>query len=51
MMGATSSANGVLEDFPKLILPKICREPTREALIDMHRLISGNAVSVVSNLG
>ena len=33
------------------ILPKIVKEPTRESPIKIHRLISGNAVSVASNLG
>ena len=33
-----------------LILPKIIRKPTIEYLIDIHRLISGNAAYVASNL-
>ena len=33
------------------ILPKIDGEPTREGLIELHQLISGNAASVASNLG
>ena len=37
-------------DFPIPILPKIVGEPTRESLIDLHQLISGNAAYVVSNL-
>ena len=36
--------------FPTPILPKIVGEPTREALIDLHRIISGNAASAASNL-
>ena len=32
------------------ILPKIDKKPTREELIDLHQLISGNAASVVSYL-
>ena len=38
-------------DFPTPIIPNIVREPTREALINLHRLISGNAASVASNIG
>ena len=38
-------------DSPMLILPKIVGEPTRESLIDIHRLISGNVASMVLNLG
>ena len=51
MAGETSSVEGVLADFLKPILPKIYEEPTREGLIDLHRLISGNTASVASNLG
>ena len=36
MVGATSSVNGILTDFPAPILPKIEGEPTREGLIDLH---------------
>ena len=50
MVGATSSADVVLADFLIPILPKIGGEPTREGLIDINQLISGNAASVVSNL-
>ena len=38
-------------DFPTPILPKIDGEPTREGLIDLNLLVSGNAASVASNLG
>ena len=51
MAGATSNTKGVLTDFPTPILPKIGGEPTREGLIDIHRLISGNAASVALNFG
>ena len=51
MAGATSSVEGVLADFPIPILPKIVGEPTREALIDLHRILISNAASIVSNLG
>ena len=33
------------------ILPKIIREPTREYLINIDRIISGNDASVASNIG
>ena len=51
MAGATSSVRVVLTDFPAPILPKIDGEPTREGLIDLHLLISGNAAPVAPNLG
>ena len=51
MGGSKSSIEGVLMYIPTPILPKICGEPTREDLIEIHRLISGNAASVESNLG
>ena len=51
MAGPTSSIDGVLEEFPTTILPKINIEPTREGMINLHQLISGNATSVASNLG
>ena len=51
MTGETRSAMGVLADFSTPILPNICRELTIEALIDLHQLVSGNAASMVSNLG
>ena len=50
MTGATSSDKGVLVDFPTPIIPNIGVEPTRKELIDIHQFISGNAVSVASNL-
>ena len=49
--GATSSVKGVLADFLTHFLPKVDRETTREGLIDLHRLVSGNAASVASKLG
>ena len=51
MVGATNSDKGVFTDSPTPILPNIVREPTRESLIKIHRLIGGNADSVASNLG
>ena len=47
MLEATSSVKGVLEDFPTPILLKIRGKLTREGMIDLHRLVSGNAASVV----
>ena len=38
-------------DFLTPILNNIGGELTREALIDIHQLISGNAASTASNLG
>ena len=49
MVEAISSVEGVLEDFPTPILPKIGVEPTREGPIDLHRLVSGNTAYVASN--
>ena len=46
-----SSVEGVLVDFLTPILFKVGEEPTREGLIEIHLLMSGNAASVVSNLG
>ena len=51
MAGATSSFKGVLADFLTPILPNIEGEPTKEELIDLHQLASGNTESVLSNLG
>ena len=51
MAGATISAKGVLTDFLTPTPPKIGGEPTKEGLMDIHRLISGNVASVASNLG
>ena len=51
MVGATFSTMGVILDFLIHIHPNIGRETTREGLIELHRLISGNAASVSSNLG
>ena len=50
MVGATISTKVFLMDFPTPINPKIGREPTREALIGLYRIISGNAAFVASNL-
>ena len=50
MAGETSSVEGFLANVPTLVHPNINREPTREGLINIHRLINGNTASVVSNL-
>ena len=49
MVGSTSSVKGVPADFLTTIFPNIGREPTRESLIGLHMLISGNAASVALN--
>ena len=51
MLGATRSVEGLLVEFLTPILTNIGGEPTREGLIDLHRLISGNMAAVASNLG
>ena len=51
MVGIANSVKGVLIDFLIPILPKIIIDPTRESLVNIHRLISSNAASVVPNLG
>ena len=51
MSGATTSIKGFFADLPTPILPNIGGEPTIERLVDLHRLVSGNAASVSSNLG
>ena len=51
MAWKTISVEGVLEDFPTPIIPMIRKEPTRETLIYLHQLISGNEACVASNLG
>ena len=51
MVGATKITEGVLEDLPTPILPKIVWEPTIESIIRFHQIISGNAAFMVSNLG
>ena len=50
MAGSTSSSEGFLEDLLTPILPNIRVEPTREGIINLHRLVSGNVVSVVSTI-
>ena len=50
MDGATSSIKRVIANFTTPILFNIDREPTREALINIHQLISVNALSVESNI-
>ena len=51
MVGTTSSADGVLVDLLKPILPKIGGELTIESLKYLHILVSGNAAYVALNLG
>ena len=50
MAGSMSSVEGVFSYFLTPILPNIGGETTREGLIDLHQLVSGNAASVVLNL-
>ena len=50
MSGATSIIEVFLANFPTPILPKIREEPTREGLIELHRLVSGNGAPVLWNL-
>ena len=45
------SVKGFLADFPMPILTNIDGEPTKEGLIDLHCLISGNVASLALNLG
>ena len=51
MVGIANSTKGVFMDLLTPILLKIGGDPTREALIELHQLISGNAASVASNIG
>jgi hypothetical protein len=51
MVTASTSVDGITADFPKPVLGQIHGEPTREALIDMHKLLCTNAASVTTNLG
>ena len=51
MVGTSNSTEGVFMDFLTQILLNIGRDTTREALIELHHLISGNAASVASNIG
>ena len=50
MAGTTISVKGFLVDFLMPILPKSDKESTREALIKIHRIISGNTASMALNL-
>ena len=50
MAGTVNRVEGVLVDFLTPILPNIVREPTREFLIKIRQLISGNVASVVSKI-
>ena len=51
MSGTTRSIAVVHADFLTPVLPKISRETKREALIEVHWLISGNTTSMELNLG
>ena len=51
MTRTTSIIEGVFAYFTTPILTKIGREPTRESLVKIHCLISGNVPCVASNLG
>ena len=51
MAGKPFSVKGLLADFLISILPKVGEERTREGLINLHRLVSGNTASMASNLG
>ena len=51
MAGAKIIVEGVLADFPTYLTPKIDGEPTREVLVNLHQLVSGNAASMASKLG
>ena len=51
MTGTTSIIEGVLMDFPAPILPKTGGDRTRETLIEVHRLKSGNVVSMMLKIG
>ena len=46
MARATSRSDVILAEFPK-----IGGKPTREGLIELYQLVSGNEASVSSNLG
>ena len=50
MAGGGISVKTVLSDDQTPILPNIGGEPTREELIYLHQLISGNVESMASNL-
>ena len=51
MSGATTSVEGVFADFLTPILLNIEGETTREGLIKLHELVSGNAAPMSLNLG
>ena len=51
MSGEKTSIKGFIADFLTPIITNIGGEPTREKLIKLHRSISGNIASVLSNLG
>ena len=51
MTDTANSVKAFLTDFLTPILPNIVGELTRESLINIHRLISGNIESVMLNLG
>ena len=51
MAGVTSTVKGILADLLTPILLKIGGGSTREGVIKLHCLVSGNVASVLSNLG
>ena len=51
MAGATTRFEGVFTGLLTPIIPKIGGEPTREGLVELHQLVSGNVASVLPNLG
>ena len=51
MARSTISFKGFLAYFSILIHPKIFREPTREALIGLHCILSLDATYIMSNVG
>ena len=48
--GATTRFEGVFTGLLTPIIPKIGGEPTREGLVELHQLVSGNMASVLLNL-
>ena len=51
MVGTANITKGVFMDFLTPLLIKFGGDLTRESLIELHQLISGNAASVASNIG
>eukprot|EP00978_Attheya_sp_CCMP212_P041797 scaffold244333_cov33-Attheya_sp.AAC.1 len=51
MVTNLTSVNGITTDFPHPVLTKIHGEPTRKALVKMHKSLCENEAAVTSNLG